>query len=408
MVVLTRLLSASGRRKRLTLTLLLVLSVVAAVASVPSRHAAASSGTSTPTSRRLSANLLRITNDIATDLARLHALGVFPVQWGPSLNGQDVAVVLRRYSASAAAIVDATLGRDVRVIKTVGTEQWIPSSAPAASPDTPAASPDTVASRNADTYPYYGADPIWQSGQVIPGSADGFNYYGNNTDKDFMLTAGHCVGSSGEVYTNLSNHMGIGGVATNYYTPSGSHNDFASILNGDDEYDGFADGIIWNGGPDSTTYDTVIGPVSPQTGDVTHDGATTGEVSGVTITGYNQDIPYPNGDIITHVTTDQKPGYTVCQPGDSGSPVFQRTSTEGLVNIAGLQVAEGLINNVPDPSYCAYQQQAYILTVVNGTLGTDSASSTGTTTTTTSTSTTTTTSTSTSTTSTTTPAGGGP
>jgi hypothetical protein len=60
----------------------------------------------------------------------------------------------------------------------------------------------------------------------------------------------------------------------------------------------------------------------------------------------------------------------VCQPGDSGGPVIQRTSNGNEVNVAGIIVAERIINGIPDPSSCAYQQQGYILNEVNGYLET--------------------------------------
>jgi hypothetical protein len=82
-----------------------------------------------------------------------------------------------------------------------------------------------------------------------------------------------------------------------------------------------------------------------------------GQVSGNPVVKYDTSIQYPNGKTFTHVSIINNPGVTVCQGGDSGSPVFQTNDGTGQVNIAGIFIAILIVNGMQDNSNCAYQQQ---------------------------------------------------
>jgi hypothetical protein len=68
------------------------------------------------------------------------------------------------------------------------------------------------------------------------------------------------------------------------------------------------------------------------------------------------------------MTLAQKTGSTVCQGGDSGGPWYQHTNSGYSVEAVGIQEGEIIVDGVPDPSYCAYEQINDMLSLVKGTI----------------------------------------
>jgi hypothetical protein len=145
---------------------------------------------------------------------------------------------------------------------------------------------------------------------------------------------------------------------TNYLATTG-HYDISSVVGQFGPY-------VW--GNNSASFN-VIGSIFPGVGaGVTSDGMATGEVRGVTITKTNAEVEDPNDNLLYDMTLAQKPGSTVCQGGDSGGPWYQHTSSPYPVEAVGIQEGEIIVDGVPDPSYCAYEQINDMLSLVKGTI----------------------------------------
>jgi len=296
------------------------------------------------------------TQDLVSQIHTLWLAGLHVAEIDPQPREGCVLVYLVQYSPQTAnELMQALPEADrssVEVVATSSSYQWEPAASVGASATA------TSANRYYDTAPFYGADAIWQSGQPIPNCTDGWDFYGKRSGTLFMLTAGHCVGGhGGYVYTNLSQHLSMGRISTNYYGTASA--DIASMTGL------FAPGIVYGGGG---AVLNITGEYTATKGSaVTIDGQRSGEVRDNTVTAANTYITYSNGYVIDPVDTTYKAGSTSCQGGDSGAPVLNITNS---VKAAGILVAILVVNGVPDPSRCAFQPANALLSYINGTLAT--------------------------------------
>lgn len=187
------------------------------------------------------------------------------------------------------------------------------------------------AGRTNDIAPFYDGDQI-TGGQYGALCTAAYAMTSNATGQTFMLTAGHC--GSGTWSTQAQQ---MGNTYSSYFE-DGSENDFQTI-----DVPGGAIAEVWGNG--GTLY-PVSGQLLPAVGtQITFDGSVTGEVTNNNVTATNA-IDYSVYDSLNNTYYNAYPmvqaynpnGYTICQPGDSGGPVFQRTSGSN-VNAVGTIVA---------------------------------------------------------------------
>ena len=265
-----------------------------------------------------------ITSPTPSDLSALSAAS------GASAANQPVTDAI--YHRAAAALITADAGPGYVVENKYGTTS-------------------TASGRNNDTAPFYDGDQITggQWGLLCTG---GFAVTGNASGNTFMLTAGHC--GSGQWSTQAQ----VMGSTSPYgmYWENGSTNDFQTI----GPISGGALGYVWVSGGG---VDPVTGQLLPAVGsDITFDGSVTGEVPGNTVlavnaTDYNV---YASGngtyyDVYPVVQASNPNGSIICQPGDSGGPVFQRTPSPDM-NAVGTIVAYVSIAGEPGGSECSAEQ----------------------------------------------------
>lgn len=169
--------------------------------------------------------------------------------------------------------------------------------------------------RAGDTPPFWGGDTIYLPAQDTL-CTSGFGVIGNASGHEFALTAAHCL--AGSWYTTASGSIFMGNTSSQYWFNS-THDDFQTI-------GASTQGYVWGNG--GTAYN-VIGQVVPAVGaDITFDGSVTGEVRGVPVksVGSCQSFATDFGiEEVCHLV-EGKSGGTICQPGDSGGPIYQHTT----------------------------------------------------------------------------------
>jgi hypothetical protein len=207
-----------------------------------------------------------------------------------------------------------------------------------------------AAGRYNDVAPFDDGDQITSSAGVT--CTGGFNMIGNRSGHVFMLTAGHC--GSGTWRTSAQQ---VGTTSTNYLGACNSEDDYQTIYVPRGGLGG-----VWGAG--GAVY-TVVGQLLPAPGTkVAFDGSATGEVRGNTVSHIN-DTVYNIYDSIsqcffnaTPVIVAFNPGNNViCQPGDSGGPVIQHTSSSFVnVDAVGTIVAYLAPQGVSSGSDCVSTQ----------------------------------------------------
>ncbi|MGH2916161.1 MAG: hypothetical protein ACRDMX_14360 [Solirubrobacteraceae bacterium] len=193
-------------------------------------------------------------------------------------------------------------------------------------------------------------------GSAGPDSYDSFAFRGNNSGNIFQMTAGHCGGSS--IWTNLSTHYEMGGISSVYFSNGGYDLEtFGCDCNEPVWYEGPGIGT----GQGSTQ--NVVGIWYCGDGSaVSTDGATTGQVTGNTVEATNQCVEFGDGKTTCHLNYAVNPsGQAICQPGDSGGPVYQRIGNNN-VYATGVIVGEYVGDD------CYYEDINDVLNLVNGSI----------------------------------------
>lgn len=272
-------------------------------------------------------DLENLTMEIASDAPSWASQGIQLVRWGPAPSSDLVEISLAIYTEEAASALVNYYGPD-----------WVSVDTQSLGPATP------VLDRFTDTSPFFGGDWIW-------GTVSGTTYYctsgsnlvSNSSSQTYALTAGHCYAKGTTVYTNTSTKKTMGTVSNRVL--GGGSIDAELIPTKTQPY-------IW--GNSGTLYG-VNGDIDVGVGGtVCFDGAKTGENCNDAVSQHDICIQYTTGQYVCHVSEAVNSNHTVCQGGDSGGPVYKKTSGGTEVNVAGEVVA---YNTVHD---CYYAILGYV------------------------------------------------
>ena len=255
--------------------------------------------------------------------------------WGPDPTTNKVAVSLESYSSAAARSLYASYGTSWMSVSTRSLNMNLQQVG-----STPQFSVNQ--GRFQDSTPFYGGDFIENAGDNA-GCTDGFVMTGaTHPDNRWLMTDGHC--GSRTWYTNLTHFYVLGATSTNYFHGYGGNTDYDVQTIG--LTGGFtAWGDVW--GNNYTVYNpyTTLTPGKGQ--GITFDGAITGEVHDIGVTTAGPECLSTNGGTICGVgVAGSTTGKVICQDGDSGGPVYERTSTAGEVQAVGLITASNSAENV--------------------------------------------------------------
>ena len=274
--------------------------------------------------------LTSVTKQIAVADSRWQTRGVRLARYGPDVAMNKVQISLSAYTPAAAKALTDAYGSDLVSVS--------------ATPDTRMYSP--LSDRYTDSPPFFGGDKIFSP---FEGCTGGWITLGNvHPANHWLLTAGHC--RSGPWATN---GYSIGSTSTNYMNGYGGGTSIDIQTIGPVS----AWGDVWGNG--SNVYIPTGAPLHPAAQQlITFDGAVSGMVTDNTVT---QAGPFC---LSPKQTADQNQycglgeavstnGTQICAPGDSGGPVFQRTTNGNYVRAVG---TISLANSATD---CIYTLLSY-------------------------------------------------
>jgi hypothetical protein len=261
--------------------------------------------------------------------------GINLQMWGPDPATNKVAVTLAAYSHAAARSLGDSYGTSWMSVSTTPEDLNLQAvgNAPAFS---------TNQGRFQDSSPFYGGDFI-ENAADNAGCTDGFVMVGGTHPANhWLMTVGHC--GSRTWYTNLTSFYVLGETSTNYFNGYGGHTD------DDVQTIGLASpwkayGDVWGDGYTVYYPYTTLTPGVGQ--GITFDGAITGEVHDIGVTTAGPVcIPISKATVCGVGEAGKTTGAKICQDGDSGGPVFERTSTANKVQAVGLITASNAAENV--------------------------------------------------------------
>jgi hypothetical protein len=261
--------------------------------------------------------------------------GVNLQMWGPDPSTNKVAISLKSYSRAADQSLSASYGTSWMSVSTRSSNMDLQQVG-----STPQFSVNQ--GRFQDSTPFYGGDFIENAGDNA-GCTDGFVMTGaTHPDNRWLMTDGHC--ESRTWYTNLTHFYVLGATSTNYFHGYGGNTDYDVQTIG--LTGGFtAWGDVW--GDDYTVYNPYT-TLTPGVGQgITFDGAITGEEHDIGVTTAGPVCLSTNGGTVCGVgVAGSTSGRKICQDGDSGGPVYERTSKAGEVQAVGLITASNDAENV--------------------------------------------------------------
>jgi hypothetical protein len=266
---------------------------------------------------------------IAGDTPKWRRHGIALGRWGPQAALNKVVIELRSPSAAAEKALLAAYGSD-----------WV----------TVSPQPFTMKLEFKDRYydraPFYGGDAIFPDpSNPFAFCTDSFTVR-NSNGYIRQLTAGHCY-SRHPWYTNFYSKYVLGDTSGNYYSGFGGNTyvDIQHVYANATDY-------VWG---NSTTLYHPFDTYTPDYSDgICFDGAHTGEVCDATVTYAGPFCEIVGGYNDCWLGEAHKSS-VVCQGGDSGGPVYQRTSTAGEIKAVG-SISAG----TPDGTYCDYTQMSAI------------------------------------------------
>jgi hypothetical protein len=282
------------------------------------------------------AELNALTIRIARQFPHGRVDGISLGRWGPDPSFNKVLIELRSYSRAAERKLLARYG-----------SAWISVS------HVPFRQRMIFMDRYYDRAPFFGGDAIFVDASR-PGTncTSGF-MVNNDGGSHFMTTAGHC-GTRRPWYTNFFSKYILGNTSSNYF--SNTTLDAQTIYGS-----GYYPAVYGNSTrvyyPQSVTF--------PQLhAGVTVDGARTGEVNGATVTRVGPfcvNVP----PTVCYLQEASDSSQVVVQGGDSGGPVFVRTTSDSNVSAAGT-----ISLGSPDGHIVDYVLMTYIQSVGDVTLAT--------------------------------------
>jgi hypothetical protein len=172
----------------------------------------------------------------------------------------------------------------------------------------------TTTSRNADSAPWYGGDRVTQSNDPAHFCSTGFGV--RSGVGAYELSAGHCGSHTWNVGTRT---LGV--------TPLREY--FDGGLDAEAVTASSVAGRVWTGCATCSTSLAVRGRWDPVVGDqLCFDGSVTGLVCAATVTATNRCVAMDSGLTTCRLSIVSKAdGVGVSQSGDSGGPVFWKTTT---------------------------------------------------------------------------------
>ena len=296
------------------------------------------------------AQLDALTMRIARQEPGWRARGIRLAQWGPDAASSKVTITLRSYTGAAERELLATYGAGwVSVSHEPLNEQAV-----------------LLANKYYDSAPFYGGDRIFNSDETLK-CTDGFTMRGNNNPSNhWATTAGHC--GSRTWYTNFTHHYTLGATSTNYFR------DFGGSTYTDTQTIGPVNawGTVW--GADSSIYFpyTTYHPAAGE--QICFDGATPkpnsayGIECNVSVASSGPFCDVFEGHQECNLGRAHDSSREICLPGDSGGPVFQRTSGSSNVKAVGTITA-----GTTDGHTCWYTLIGAIESVTNTHLDTNPA-----------------------------------
>jgi hypothetical protein len=286
--------------------------------------------------------------------------GVKALVWGPDPASNTVEVEIADYTPERARLVKDRFGHEnVTVVQATYTEPMRP-----------------LRNRFYDEPFFYNGVFLWFDGYF--GCTHSYVVRGNASGNKFGLTAGHCTGDF--VYTNRRVHYTMGRVSTNYYDPVGGW-DLESFrcdtcsTKGKVYYEGRSS-VYWEEEEGDTH---LVGGVCTWCDELTKprqrvaiDGAVTGQVINNDVVTLNKCFLFEEAETGTvafpcHLnrTTNLRAydlGFKACDHGDSGGPVYQRSSF-GVVYAAGV-----LVGGNEEGWICLYHDMSRVLDMTNTSL----------------------------------------
>ncbi len=259
------------------------------------------------------AQLNSLTMRIASQEKTWRQRGIELAKWGADPASSKVTIHLRSYSAAAGRALLAAYGSGwVSVSRQPMTQQVV------------------FLDRYFDHAPWYGGDAIFpNAGNPGVYCTDAFTMLGNaHPNNHWLLTAGHC-GTHHPWYTNFNSLYQIGGTGTDYFHGYGGNTATDTQTIGPTN----AWGDVWG---NSTVVYHPIGKLHPGSGSlITFDGARTGAVFGAEVTNAGPFCLVVQGITDCNLGRADDFSSVICQPGDSGGPVFQRTSSGNNIYAVG-------------------------------------------------------------------------
>ncbi|HMD95009.1 MAG TPA: hypothetical protein VKG80_20440 [Trebonia sp.] len=287
------------------------------------------------------AQLSQLTNHVASAWRSWQARGIDVAKVEPDVTANKVLVTLKRYRAAAAAALVRAYGAGTLTVSTASLPGYF-----------------KPLDRYTDTPPFWGGDRLYyaKSGGAIL-CTSGFVTLGNaHPGNHWILTAGHC--GENTFYTNASNWQTVGSTSTDYMAGYGG----STTIDVQTIGPASAWGAVWENGDNyAVPYDTLYPGEGQQ---ITFDGSMTGMVTNNPVTD-----PGPfcllgdetaDGETYCGLGEAENPEFdTICQGGDSGGPVFQRTSSSTSIQAVGL-VSLGYVSDTGLQSYdCVYTLLSY-------------------------------------------------
>lgn len=284
--------------------------------------------------------LNQFTDRMATTWRGWHAQGVNIAQVGPDVGSNKVVVTLKRYSAASAAALTKAYGSGMLTVSKASLPGYF-----------------KPLDRYTDTPPFFAGDRLYYAKSVNAIlCTSGWTTLGNaHPNNHWILTAGHCGYNT--FYTNASNWQTVGTTSTDYMAGYGGSGTIDVQTIGSSAW-----GVVWENG-DVTAFPT--GTLYPGVGQqITFDGSITGMVTNNPVTN-----PGPfcilgdeteDGETYCGLGQANNPEFdSICQGGDSGGPVFQRTSNPDQVEAVGL-ISLGYVGDTGLQSYmCDYTLLSY-------------------------------------------------
>lgn len=283
------------------------------------------------------AALKQLTDNVASQSSLMKANGIDAISWGQYVGTDTITIEVADLTPAKEAWLHQQFGG-----ATILTVQ-------------PSSTSDLgvrEANRYYDNPAFNDGLRIFVDNKTSEPCTDAFAMRGNNSGRIFQLTAGHCQGTS--YWTNFDNHQEVGTLSKRYFSNNGD--DFQTLTCSS------CQGNVWYEGPSigrnqGKTHSVATGHCDCNSGQVTVDGASTGETPNSNVIEVNVCHEFTDGLTTCNMNVAQNTNYDPCAiGGDSGGPVYQRAANNKAYATGTII---GTYGN--DNSKCAYQRISEII-----------------------------------------------